>query len=78
MGLSAQDEGLRGSHHLEAVRLRVREQKELLSAANKELRCLKKTVKAFEVCVALGCPCCTLPELLARTMQALISARGLH
>lgn len=49
-----QEEGLRGVQHLEAVRLRVREQKELLSAANKELRCLKKTVKAFEVLCCFG------------------------
>lgn len=35
--------------HLEAVRLRVREQKELLTGANKELRRLKKTLKTFEV-----------------------------
>lgn len=45
----AQEEGARGVHHLEAVRLRVREQKELLAGANKELRRLKKTLKTFEV-----------------------------
>ena len=40
---------MRGRQHLEAVRLRVREQKELLTGANKELRRLKKTLKTFEV-----------------------------
>lgn len=40
---------MRGAQHLEAVRLRVKEQKELLTGANKELRRLKKTLKTFEV-----------------------------
>lgn len=40
---------MKGVQHLEAVRLRVREQKELLTGANKELRRLKKTLKTFEV-----------------------------
>lgn len=40
---------MKGGQHLEAVRLRVREQRELLAGANKELRRLKKTFKTFEV-----------------------------
>jgi len=35
--------------HLEAVRLRVREQKELLAGTNKELKRLRKTLKTYEV-----------------------------
>lgn len=44
-----QEEGARGAQHVEAVRLRVREQKELLTCANKELRRLRKTLKTYEV-----------------------------
>ena len=46
---------MRGAQHLEAVRLRVREQKELLTGANKELRRLKKTLKTFEVRTSSQC-----------------------
>ena len=49
MQLGFQDEGTRGVQHLEAVRLRVREQKELLSGANKEMKRLRKTLKTYEV-----------------------------
>ncbi len=40
---------MRGVQHLEAVRLRVREQKELLAGTNKELKRLRKTLKTYEV-----------------------------
>ncbi|KAA6429984.1 MAG: DAZ interacting 1-like [Trebouxia sp. A1-2] len=43
------DEGVRGVQHLEAVRLRVREQKELLAGTNKELKRLRKTLKTYEL-----------------------------
>ena len=49
MQLGIQDEGTRGVQHLEAVRLRVREQKELLAGANKEMKRLRKTLKTYEV-----------------------------
>ncbi|KAL0030805.1 hypothetical protein WJX77_007386 [Trebouxia sp. C0004] len=43
------DEGVRGAQHLEAVRLRVCEQKELLAGTNKELKRLRKTLKTYEL-----------------------------
>lgn len=49
MQCGIQDEGTRGVQHLEAVRLRVREQKELLAGANKEMKRLRKTLKTYEV-----------------------------
>lgn len=42
---------------MEAIRLRVREQKELLAGANKELRRLKKTLKTYEVPLIGACTC---------------------
>lgn len=57
---------MKGVQHLEAVRLRVREQKELLTGANKELRRLKKTLKTFEVHAHTHGPSQS-PDLLMRT-----------
>ena len=44
-----QGEGWKGAQHLEAVRLKVREQRDAMAATNKELRRLKKTLKTYEV-----------------------------
>ena len=44
-----QGEGLKGAQHLEAVRMKVREQREAMAATSKELRRLKKTLKTYEV-----------------------------
>jgi len=46
---------VRGVQHLEAVRLRVREQKELLAGTNKELKRLRKTLKTYEVILTSTC-----------------------
>ena len=59
---------MRGAQHLEAVRLRVREQKELLTGANKELRRLKKTLKTFEVHTTSQI---SDPDLLMSTLPSL-------
>lgn len=45
----SQGEGWKGAQHLEAVRMKVREQREAMAATNKELRRLKKTLKTYEV-----------------------------
>lgn len=45
----AQGEGWKGAQHLEAVRMKVREQREAMTATSKELRRLKKTLKTYEV-----------------------------
>ena len=46
-----QGEGWKGAQHLEAVRIKVREQRETMAATHKELRRLKKTLKTYEVSV---------------------------
>ena len=49
LAVCKQGEGLKGAQHLEAVRMKVREQREAMAATSKELRRLKKTLKTYEV-----------------------------